>query len=59
MAERGIKSVQLSELTGLHKNTISKLRKEVPRHLDTETLDRLCNALQCQPGDLIVYVEVK
>ena len=58
MFERGIKNADLVELTGFHPNTISKLKnlREMPDRLEKETLNALCRALQCQPGDLMTYI---
>lgn len=58
MLERDIKTGDLAESTGLHPNTISKLKshREMPKRLDRETLDLLCKALNCQPGDLLSYI---
>jgi putative transcriptional regulator len=57
MFERGIKNAELCRLTGLHSNTISKLKnsREMPERLEKNTLDKLCQALKVQPGDLLVY----
>jgi putative transcriptional regulator len=56
MADREIDNQQLHELTGLHLGTISKLRNKKPARLDTNTLDILCKALKCEPGDLLRFV---
>lgn len=55
MADREIDNQRLHELTGLHVGTISKLRNNPPRRVDIETLETLCKALECQPGDLLRY----
>lgn len=56
MADREIDNQRLHELTGLHLGTISKLRNKKPSRLDTNTLDILCKALNCEPGDLLRFV---
>ena len=56
MADREVDNQQLHELTGLHLGTISKLRNKKPSRLDTNTLDILCKALRCEPGDLLRFV---
>lgn len=56
MAERNINNKELAALTGMHPTSISRLKTR--RHLtriDQETLNTLCEALSCQPGDLMVY----
>ena len=56
MADRDIDNQKLHELTGLHLGTISKLRNHKPARLDTQTLDSLCKALRCEPGDLLKFI---
>jgi len=55
MAKRGMNYRRLGQATGLHPNTISKLKHKPPMRLEMETLIRLCQALDCQPGDLLAY----
>ena len=57
MFEKGIKNRELCEKTGLHPNTVSKLKnlRQMPDRLERHTLDVLCKALECQPGDLLSY----
>ncbi|MBW4468133.1 MAG: helix-turn-helix transcriptional regulator [Pegethrix bostrychoides GSE-TBD4-15B] len=55
MAKQGMNYRMLGRATGLHPNTISKLKHKPPVRLEMETLTRLCKALDCQPGDLLAY----
>jgi DNA-binding Xre family transcriptional regulator len=57
MLDRDVKTGDLAQATGLHPSTISKLKssRQMPKRLDRDTLDLLCNALRCQPGDLMIY----
>ncbi len=55
MAERGMNYKMLGAATGMHPNTISKLKHNPPARLEMATLIRLCQALNCQPGDLLTY----
>jgi putative transcriptional regulator len=57
MADRELDYRQLADKTGLHPVTISKLKNTyvMPRRLDSETLEKLCSALNCQPADLMKY----
>ncbi len=50
---------ELAALTGMHPTSISKLksRRRFTR-IDEATLDALCVALRCQPGDLLVHQTV-
>ena len=56
MAERNISNKELAALTGMHPTSISKIktRRRLTR-IDEDTLNLLCEALNCQPGDLMVY----
>lgn len=56
MADREIDNQRLHELTGLHLGTISKLRNNPPSRIDVITLNLLCTALDCQPGELLRFV---
>ncbi len=58
MADREIDYKELADLTGLHKVTVSKHKnlKIMPSRLDSETLEKYCKVLNCQPGDLLRYI---
>ncbi|WP_316430657.1 helix-turn-helix transcriptional regulator [Leptolyngbya sp. NK1-12] len=55
MAQQGLNYKTLGTATAMHPNTISKLKHNPPARLEMDTLIRLCQALNCQPGDLLVY----
>lgn len=59
MADKEVDNHKLHELTGLHRGTIAKLRNKMPSRIDADTLDKLCKALDCQPGDLLRYLPEK
>ena len=42
---------------GVHPSVVNKLRKN--ERVNTDTLDRVCRLLQCQPGDIMEFVEDK
>lgn len=44
----------LAKESGIAYSTIHKLQKEPPHGISFETLDKLCAALGCEPGDLLV-----
>jgi len=56
MAERKIKPKELAAIAGLHYQTVLNALGD-PQRIDFDTLDKLCKALGCQPGDLIKYKE--
>lgn len=39
--------------TGLSRNTISNLYHDKATRIDYDTLDKLCIALNCEPGDML------
>lgn len=57
MAKRGIKTrKQLAEAAGVHQTHIGKIVDGKVKRVDLGTLEGLCRALDCQPGDLLEYV---
>ena len=58
MADRNISNKELAVLIGMHPTSVSKIktRRRLTR-IDEATLSALCRALNCQPGDLMVYEE--
>jgi putative transcriptional regulator len=58
MADRQITNRDLARAVGMHETSISNLKRrdDMPR-VDGELMDKLCRALDCNPGDLIVRTE--
>ncbi|QGT99303.1 putative transcriptional regulator YozG, Cro/CI family [Candidatus Syntrophocurvum alkaliphilum] len=56
MGKKRIKQKALSEQTGIRPNTISDMWYEKSKRIDLNYLDKLCEVLECQPGDLLEYV---
>ncbi|XID91248.1 helix-turn-helix domain-containing protein [Paenibacillaceae bacterium WGS1546] len=66
MAERGIRTgAELSRLLkekanyGLSAPSISALLNGQPKQMKSDTLDALCTALECAPGDLWIHTSPK
>ncbi|MFD1019163.1 helix-turn-helix domain-containing protein [Thalassobacillus hwangdonensis] len=57
MAKRRISLNDLSEKVEVTPANLSKLKNEKGKAIRFSTLDALCKALDCQPGDLLEYVE--
>lgn len=55
MGDKRIRIQELADRTGLSRSTISLLYNEKVHRIDFGTLEKLCVALECQPGDLLVY----
>ncbi|MFZ5591824.1 MAG: helix-turn-helix domain-containing protein [Bacillota bacterium] len=47
---------ELSQKTGIRPGTVSALYHETIKRLEIEHLDKICAALNCQPGDLFEYI---
>ena len=50
---RGMSQKELAKKAGVSENTISKLIGR-PRQIRLDTIDRLCDALNVEPGELFV-----
>jgi len=59
LAERGRTPYWLWKQTGIRWASIWQMSNGDTARLHIETLDRICEALECQPGDLLVRVESK
>lgn len=55
LAERGMTLTQLSELVGVTIANLSVLKNGRAKAIRFSTLTRLCQALDCQPGDLLTW----
>ena len=47
---------ELAEATGIAVNNLSILKNNKARAIRFSTLEAICKALNCQPGDLLEYV---
>jgi len=54
LAQKGMKKTDLYIIANLSSPTLAKLSKKKP--VDGKILERICAALQCQPGEVIEYV---
>ncbi|WP_163580699.1 helix-turn-helix domain-containing protein [Gracilibacillus saliphilus] len=57
MAERKMSLNELSEKVGITPANLSILKNEKGKAIRFSTLAALCKALDCQPGDLMEYME--
>ena len=56
LAKRKMSLTELSERVGITMANLSILKTGKARAVRLETLDRLCAALDCQPGDLMEFL---
>jgi len=55
LAKRKMRSRELAELVGITEQNISLLKSGKVRGVRFDTLELICQVLQCQPGDLLEY----
>jgi putative transcriptional regulator len=55
LARRKMRSRELAERVGITEQNISLLKSGKVRGVRFDTLEAICEALQCQPGDLLEY----
>jgi putative transcriptional regulator len=53
LAERNVKSKDLAEFVGITEANLSLLKQGKVKGVRFDTLDRICQFLDCQPGDLL------
>ena len=56
LAKRKMSVTELSEKLGITIANVSILKNGKAKAVKVETLNKLCAALDCQPGDLFEYV---
>lgn len=57
MADRKVKLNELSEMVDVSVANLSNLKTGKVKAVRFSTLEAICKALDCQPGDLFEYVE--
>lgn len=57
MADRKMSLNQLTELVGISNVNLSKIKTGKISAIRFSTLNGICRALNCQPGDILEYVE--
>jgi putative transcriptional regulator len=55
LAKRKMKLNELSEIVDISVQNLSVLKTGKARAIRFSTLDKLCRALECGPGDLLEY----
>jgi len=55
MVKRKISSGELASMIGLSQANLSILKTGKARAIRFSTLEAVCNALDCQPGDILEY----
>jgi putative transcriptional regulator len=55
LAERRMSVTELAEKVGITMANLSILKNEKAKAIRFSTLDAICRALDCQPGDILEY----
>ncbi|HEY4123027.1 MAG TPA: helix-turn-helix transcriptional regulator [Rhizomicrobium sp.] len=55
LAKRKMRSKELAEIIGITEANLSLLKSGKVKGVRFETLDKICTALECQPGDLLEH----
>lgn len=55
LARRKMRSRELAERIGITEQNVSLLKSGKVRGLRFETLEKICEVLECQPGDLLEF----
>lgn len=53
MADRKLTNEALAAKSGVHRSSIAKLRRNAFLMIDVAVLEKICKALDLQPGDLL------
>ena len=56
LAMNDMNQKDLAEATGVRPSTISAMCTGAAKHIPVDVLDKMCEALHCQPGDLMEYI---
>ena len=56
LARRKMRSRDLAAAVGISEVNISLLKSGKVKGVRFDTLERICEVLQCQPGDLLLHV---
>jgi putative transcriptional regulator len=56
LAKRKMQSKELAEILGITQANLSILKTGKAKGIRFDTLEAICKALNCQPGDVLEYV---
>jgi putative transcriptional regulator len=55
LARRKMRSKELAERIGITEQNVSLLKSGKVKGVRFDTLERICEALECQPGDILEF----
>ena len=59
LLDKRMKLKDLADMTGIAMNNLSVLKTNKARAIRFSTLEAICKALECTPGELIEYIPEK
>ena len=59
MLEKGISLQELASKVGITNANMSNIKTGKINAIRFSTLDAICKILECQPGDLLEYIEIE
>jgi putative transcriptional regulator len=59
LSKRKMKLNELSEIVGITESNLSILKTGKSKAIKISTLDAICEALKCQPGNILEYRKAK
>ncbi len=59
LAKKKMKVTELAEKVGLTYANVSTIKNERIKAIKISTLDKICEILECQPGDIFEYFNEK
>ncbi|MBL3529984.1 helix-turn-helix transcriptional regulator [Companilactobacillus zhachilii] len=57
MVEKGISSKDLAQQVGITPANLSILKTGKAKGIRFNTLEKICSVLNCQPGDILEYID--
>lgn len=57
LGEKLIKITDVSKATGISRNTLTNIYYRRSKQISLDVLNKLCNYLQCNVGDILEYKE--
>lgn len=57
LAKRKVRGKELADAVGITEQNLSLLRTGKVKGVRFATLDRICQVLECQPGDILEHVD--
>jgi putative transcriptional regulator len=54
---RSVSMIEVSQGSGVHRATLSKMVNQPGTNVGSDVIDKLCRYFGCQPGDLMHYVQ--